>query len=278
MKHIYSILVALFVVLIANTSCDEDYRDMVLFEGVEPIYQIGTCNNLLSSLTLYLTHPDGVVLGIDGGDGDYSLEGVDVAVATVELVETMNNYSRIKVTPKAEGIVTIRVNDGSGASTVLRIMVRDRFKFFFFVEHTTFLRTEEIEGSLWNQIMSDLSSALTVKPQGSYTLIPADTDGTRGELHINPSAYDNDLLTGTYEMLKGEGGEDVFRFSYNGEVHEFTNRPLGNLVTRESLRPMPTEAWYEDVTSLSAVAVPQGCKVYRAEHWMYLPDTPMANE
>ena len=53
MKKLYS-LFALIALLFTASGCEDDYRSMVLFEGVEPIYQIGTCDNLVSNLSYYL--------------------------------------------------------------------------------------------------------------------------------------------------------------------------------------------------------------------------------
>ena len=47
MKKLYS-LFALIALLFTASGCEDDYRSMVLFEGVEPIYQIGTCDPLHS--------------------------------------------------------------------------------------------------------------------------------------------------------------------------------------------------------------------------------------
>lgn len=51
MKKLYS-LFALIALLFTASGCEDDYRSMVLFEGVEPIYQIGTCDNLVSNLLI----------------------------------------------------------------------------------------------------------------------------------------------------------------------------------------------------------------------------------
>ena len=76
MKKLYS-LFALIALLFATSGCEDDYRSMVLFEGVEPIYQIGTCDNLVSNLSYYLSETnEDTVLGIDGGDGSYNLTKV----------------------------------------------------------------------------------------------------------------------------------------------------------------------------------------------------------
>ncbi|WP_300704255.1 hypothetical protein [Bacteroides sp.] len=277
MRHFYSIVATLLFVLVTSTGCEEDYRDMILFEGAEPIFGQDGNNNLISSVTLYLTNPEGLVLGIDGGDGNYSLDEVST-VAAVTLSESQNGYSRIKVTPKDEGVVTVRINDGSGASAILKIIVRDRYKFYYFVEYTTFFHTGEIEENHWNQIMVDLTSVLTVKDQGAYTLIPDNTNDSqdRGELLVHPSAFNHEVIMGTYEVIEGENGENTLCFKYNDEVHKFTRKSPENIVTKNS--SIPPLVGYEDVTSLSPAAVPQGCKVYRAEHWMYLTDDLLTDE
>lgn len=277
MRHFYSIVTILLFVLVASTGCEEDYRDVILFEGAEPIFGQDGNNNQISSVTLYLTNPEGVVLGIDGGDGNYSLDEAST-VAAVTFSETQNGYSRIKVTPKDEGVVTVRINDGSGASAILKIIVRDRYKFYYFVEYTTFFHTGEIEENHWNQIMVDLTSVLMVKDQGAYTLIPDNTNDSqdRGELLVHPSAFNQEVIMGTYEVIEGENGENFLCFKYNNEVHMFTRKSPENIVTKNS--PIPPLVGYEDVTSLSPAAVPQGCKVYRAEHWMYLTDDLLTNE
>lgn len=275
MRHFYSMVAILLFVLVASTSCEDDYRDMITFEGAEPIFGRDGGDNLVSSVTLYMTNPEGIVLGIDGGDGNYSLG--DASIATVAFSETQNGYSRIKITPKGEGVETIRINDGSGSYTLLRIVVRDRYKFYYFVEYTTFFHTGEIEENHWNQIKADLTSVLTVKDQGSYALIPENTNDSseRGELLVHPSGITEQVIMGTYEVIEGENGEGILCFRYNDEVHKFTRKSPENIVTKNS--PIPPLVGYEDVTSLSPTSVPQGCKVYRAEHWMYLPDIPFTD-
>ena len=53
MKKLYS-LFALIALLFTASGCEDDYRSMVLFEGVEPIYQIGTCDNLVCPIFLII--------------------------------------------------------------------------------------------------------------------------------------------------------------------------------------------------------------------------------
>lgn len=73
MKHIYSILMLISLCLWC-TVCEDDYRDMVFLREMRLIYQIGTCDNLIGSVNLYLSKPEGIIVGVDGGDGNYSSE------------------------------------------------------------------------------------------------------------------------------------------------------------------------------------------------------------
>lgn len=74
------------------------------FEGVEPIYQIGTCDNLVSNLSYYLSETnEDTVLGIDGGDGSYNVINEHESVASVTFTDDVNGYQRIKIHPLAEG-------------------------------------------------------------------------------------------------------------------------------------------------------------------------------
>lgn len=53
MKKQYFLLTLAWL-LFAVSGCKDDYRSVVLFEGAEPIYQVGTCDNLVSSLAFFL--------------------------------------------------------------------------------------------------------------------------------------------------------------------------------------------------------------------------------
>ena len=126
MKKLYS-LFALIALLFTASGCEDDYRSMVLFEGVEPIYQIGTCDNLVSNLSYYLSETnEDTVLGIDGGDGSYNVINEHESVASVTFTDDVNGYQRIKIHPLAEGETIVKVMDGSGEETQLRITVKGR--------------------------------------------------------------------------------------------------------------------------------------------------------
>ncbi|MCD8182899.1 MAG: hypothetical protein LUE99_07160 [Bacteroides sp.] len=278
MKHIYAIA-TLFLPLFVGASCEDDYRDIVLFEGVEPIYQIGTCDNLISSVTLYLTNPDGIVLGIDGGDGSYSLDGGDAAVATVAFSDDMNGYRRIKVQPVGEGVANIVVKDGSGSLRALKVTVKDCYKFHILVEQIGYLSMGDLEESRWNQIQVDLTAAMTMKCQGSYTLIPNDQENPwmgGGKLLVRESALVSGFMEGTYEFAEASEAGSVYHFRYNDEVHDFAFKPLGLSNTRmEYIAPV---TMFEDVTSLVKAPLPEGCTVYRMERWAYYRDDLMTNQ
>lgn len=273
MKKLHSLL-ALILLLFTASGCEDDYRSIVLFEGVEPIYQIGTCDNLVSSLTLYLTNPDGIVLGIDGGDGNYSLSGVDAAVATVEFTDDVNGYRRIRIVPKKEGVANVVVKDGSGGATMLKLEVKDCYKYYYHVQDVGYIHTGEIDDSAWKAIVSGLEQRMAMKKQGYYTLIPADPESSvwrSGELRVKADDLSQGFMKGTFEMVKQESIGAVLRFSYNDEVHDFYfNNPLAQSSTRESkIAPF---VMYEDVTSYSPIALPAGCEVYRLERWLRIFD------
>lgn len=272
MKYIYSVL-ALFGFLLLGTSCEEEYRDMVLFGGVEPIYQVGTCNNLLSSVTLYLDRPEGAVLGIDGGDGRYELTADGISVAVAEFSEDLNGYRRIRVLPKAEGCTNIGVADGSGHTLLLQVVVKECYKYHLFVEDVAYSCTQEIDETLWESIQVTLDEQMTAKRQAcTYTLIP-DREDDGGVLRVSSDPLVDGFVSGTYELIESPDKEWTLRFCYNDEVHDFCySNPLlppdtKNLAAGSLLM-------YEDVTSLiDSNILPEGCRVIRIEKWMYLPDT-----
>ena len=126
MKKQYFLLTLAWL-LFAVSGCKDDYRSVVLFEGAEPVYQVGTCDNLVSSLAFFLSETEGeTVLGIDGGDGAYSLTNEHESVAAVTFAGDSNGYRRISIQPLAAGETVVRVMDGSGSGAQLRITVKER--------------------------------------------------------------------------------------------------------------------------------------------------------
>ena len=127
MKKQYFLLTLVWL-LFAVSGCKDDYRSVVLFEGAEPVYQVGTCDNLVSSyqvgtcdnlvssLAFFLSETEGeTVLGIDGGDGAYTLTNEHESVAAVTFAGDSNGYRRISIQPLAAGETVVRVMDGSGS-------------------------------------------------------------------------------------------------------------------------------------------------------------------
>ena len=89
MKHIYSILM-LISLLFVGTACEDDYRDMVFFTGEAPIYQIGTCDNLIGSVNLYQDKPEGIIVGVDLGGRRIIKKNGNDDVVTAAMVKNKN--------------------------------------------------------------------------------------------------------------------------------------------------------------------------------------------
>lgn len=229
MKKLYS-LFALIVLLFTASGCEDDYHSMVLFEGVEPIYQIGTCDNLVSSLSFYLSETKGeVVLGIDGGDGSYNVINEHESVASVTFTDDVNGYQRISVRPLAAGETTVKVMDGSGESTQLRITVKSR-------RQSTMAKMGfeyGISNGAPTELLGDVSKALSDRPwlkdTGYYVLVP-DKDCSnyleKGVLEIYPTGEDEKPLVGRYDTVPVEDEDgstyELWQFTYNGEQRLFT--------------------------------------------------------
>ena len=271
MKYIYSILVWALL-LCVGTSCEDDYRDMALFEGVEPIYQIGTCNNLTSSVSLYLTNPEGIVLGIDGGTGDYVLENSDNAVATVDFTESVNGYQRIKVLPKMEGQALVTVKDGSGLSTMLQVIVKKHVSHILRTVTEGFVMADgNIPDNEWRDIQKELENNFTVKLNGYYEFIATNAAegvwSTAGKLLVYPTGTETKPIEGTFEPVVYEGESSYsIRLCYNGEEHIFTPKNPIETVTRET-GPVSFTMWEEVTPLIPAEALPQGCRVFHGERW-----------
>ncbi len=272
MKHIYSILLGMLFLFI-GTSCEDDYRDMALFEGVEPIYQAGTCNNLISSISLYLTNPEGTVLGIDGGTGEYSLENSDDAVATVDFTESVNGYKRIKVTPKMKGQTLVTIKDGSGLSAMLRVQVNEHISYTFAIANEGFaMAGGNIPDEEWAPVWAEMENSFTMKIGGRYEFIVADiTEGVwsnPGKLLVYPDDSHSAPIEGTFEQVVYEGETTTsLRLCYNGEEHIFTTKNPLAAVTKD-VGPVSLSMWEEVTPLVPAEVLPEGCRVFRGERWM----------
>lgn len=229
MKKLYSLL-ALALLLFTASGCEDDYHSMVIFEGVEPIYVVGTCDNLVSSLLFYLSETEGeVVLGIDGGDGSYNVINEHESVASVTFTDDVNGYQRIKIQPLGAGETTVKIMDGSGESAQLRITVKERRQYTM-----TKMRFEYgISGGAPTELLGKVSEVLYTRPwlkdTGYYVLVP-DKDSSnyleKGVLEIYPTGKEDVPLSGRYDTVpvEDEKGETyaLWQLTCNGEQRLFT--------------------------------------------------------
>lgn len=267
MKYIYSILM-LISLLFVGTACEDDYRDMVFFSGDAPVYEIGTCGNMFSSVNLYLTKPDGIVVGVDGGDGNYSIVNGDNSIATATFVKSENGYQRMQVIPKTEGKIVLTVKDGSGISASLEVTVNECLKLVLFKNKDGIVVTGEATEEQKVQIMNSFVDAFTVKLNGRYELIPDDEYEMleAGTLRIRPDDSAVAPIMGRYErvpVLVGEVTRSGWLFTYNGEEHLYQTGAFPE-VFRNASGGFYMDLW-EDVTEICPVEVPKGCKVYHIE-------------
>ena len=228
MKHIYSILM-LISLLFVGTACEDDYRDMVFFTGEAPIYQIGTCDNLIGSVNLYQDKPEGIIVGVDGGDGNYVI-----------------------------------INGGS--STLLRVKVDECLKLIWSKKKDGIVVTGEATEEQKKKIADAFTDFFTVKVGGRYEMIPDNESEMweKGTLRVRPDDSAIAPMIGRYErgpVVDGEVERLGLLFKYNDEEHFYTFN--GPDLTRMSV--MEYMDFWEDVTEVCPVEVPVGCKVYHVE-------------
>lgn len=261
--------------MLLTTGCEQDYRNLSLFEGAEPIYQVGVCDNLLSSVTLYLNVPDGIVLGVDGGDGDYAVECSDSAVAKAVFVQSVNGYPRVKVLPKAVGEASVKVTDGSGLTILLNVNVKERFSVVFRKTHAAFACKGDIDDASWQAIRILIEEAeVPVRNGGYYELMP-DNNGELleggGKLLVYPTGDVGTVpLEGTYrvEADTAQTKAPTFHLCYDGMCHVLTlDNPLEEGLDKPVLVPSMV-VWEEMTHRVPTALLPQGCEVYYGEGWM----------
>lgn len=263
MRHTSSIVLFL-ILLFVGSSCESDYRDIVFFSGDKPIYDPGTCDNLLSSVTVYLTKPEGTIIGLDGGNGDYSFLNSNKSVATAAFVKSESGYQRLLITPKARGGAVIEVRDGSGAAARLVVTVEDCMKLRYNKVDDLIYVSGEASDEQKNSIASAMTNFFPVKVGGRYEmLIDENETWEKGVLRVYPDISAEPVL-GTYERIQGEtAGADGFRFSYSGGVHLLYQGYHDKPFTKTSVIG-PLYLW-EDVTTICPISVPAGCTVYHGE-------------
>lgn len=266
MKHFYSILL-LASLLLMGTACEDDYRSMIFFTGDKPIYQLGTCDNQIGSADLLLTHPEGIVVGVDGGSGSYTVVSGDDAIVTAVLAKEENGYARVRITPKAEGTTVVTARDSEGNQALLRIKVDECVKLTYIKPREGIVISGEVTEEKKNEIVTAFTGVFTVKVMGKYELIP-DVEGDSwksGTLRVYTDEMATTPIVGRYEAVPVDEGEQQrrgVRFTYNGEVHIYHFGAIPE-VTRTS--PVAPIDFWEDVTAICPVELPEGCKVYHVE-------------
>lgn len=223
MKKIYS-LWALILLLFTASGCEEDYRSMVLFTGPEPIYQVGTCDNLISGCSFFLTEAEDMVVGIDGGDGNYQLINEHESVATAAFTDDINGYRRIKIHPLTPGETVVKVMDGEGDCAQLHVTVKSRREAKMEKIDSNFGISADEHKGLLETIKSELSDRAFVQEGGYYLLVPDATIGSyiqKGVLEIYPTGSEEEPLVGSYDTIPVEGedgGTDyVWQFTCGNE-------------------------------------------------------------
>ena len=233
MKHAYYIL-TLICLMLVGASCEEDYLDIVIFEGIEPIYQIGTCDNLISSVTLYLANTKEIVLGIDGGDGNYNLINEHESVANVAFTKDVNGYRRIKIQPLMEGETILRIMDGSGTGTKLFITVKNRHQCKMMKMGFEYGISEGASMDLLASVQKNLAERPWLKDNGYYLLVPDDDSSfwEKGILEIYPEGKESIPFIGRYDTIFVEDEEGdmrvVWQFTYGNEKRFYTRTLLSS--------------------------------------------------
>lgn len=264
MKHIYSI-VLLISLLLTGTSCEDDYRDMMLFTGEKPIYQIGTCVNIVNSLNFYLTNPEGVVVGVDGGSGTYVIVNGDESIATADFTTAQNGYERILITPKGEGGTSITVRDSEGKQAVLQVRVEECVKYVLSKTAEAIVVKGDVTEEQELRVATAFADKFTVKVHGRYELIPDDVYEVweKGTLRVYPENNSATPILGSYDSVPVTVGERqlrALRLIFNDEEHVYCFNPIPES-TRTSFVQTIFECW-EEVTDICPIELPEGCKVY----------------
>ena len=209
--------------------CEKADRAVSVFSGVEPIFEVGVCDNRVAAITLYLSRPDSVVLGIDGGDGDYQLSFSCEEVASADFVEDINGYRRFVVHPVDEGETVLFVSDGDGREAMVSISVRE--------ERTLKMLKFRDEYGITVGYSSVLDRVLdyiddrSLLNQGGYYLMFPDTEVDDGWnlLEVYPTADTAEPLTGCYDMRQDDGNEPghTWEFVLDDGEHRVFSSTLG---------------------------------------------------
>ncbi len=271
MQKLYTLL-TLLALLFATSACEDDYNNVTLFEGVEPIAEAGTCNNAVTSLVLYLSNTEEVTLGIDGGDGVYELENEIESVAAISFAEDVNGYQRIKIEPLQEGETFLSVTDGTGNRTQLYIVVKECLVYKLSKYGHDYRISADIASELSEEAKEALEACSLLDDGGYYLLIP-DTIGAypleKGQLEIYPTGEEEEpVLLGTYDTVSVEDDED------DSVMWQFTYENGQRLYYRRFSDTESNVIWLsEDVTSCCPPnLLPEGVTVFCREYFFLIEE------
>lgn len=269
MKHFYSIILFAMCLLVGTSCKDDDDREIIFFNGDAPIYDAGGCANLVSSVSLYTNGSESSTVGIEGGDGEYTVANTDPTVAIAEIVPESNNYLRLKLTRKKMGETLVTVKDGNGKSAMLQVMVGE-FKYTWSVVQVGIAIKGTVTTEKNAEIRAAFKDTYPVPVGGHYELYPDSQNNPleQGRLVV----YLNDTavapIVGRYQMkLIALEGKEVtgYSFTYNNKEYvysRFSSIPMGRSVGPQSMDLA------EDVTVIckETVSLPEGVVVYRMQH------------
>ncbi|WP_196039789.1 hypothetical protein [Bacteroides nordii] len=272
MKHIYTFLL-LAMLGLSMASCSDDKRDIVFFTGDAPIYQTGTCANLISSVSLYPIKPEGEIIGIDGGNGDYSIIGnTDEAVVAV-VMTVSEKYKRLQITPKTLGEATIIISDGDGKTAALKVKVREYGKRMV-VNAQGIIVNGEVTDEKKAEIADGMKETFPVAINGGFELVSGKSETWKDEgiLRVYHENFKETPVIGSYSwklIMVNDKEKMGFSFIFDDKEYQFTTSIREEPKTRSNNTNVLQ--LYEDVTSQCTVECPVGTRVYRG-YKIYLED------
>lgn len=259
MKRTHSILLLLMFLLL-GTSCEDDYRSMVFFSGEKPIYQIGTCTNLVNYITLRISSKKDVVIGIDGGDGNYTYSVDFDNIIKIEEADATGGYRHICIKPQALGEVSIIAKDGSGNQAILVVtVIEPKTQYVAMTKKIEFVNQQLLTEEEANRIGSEQVLSFPVNNGGGFEIYPNDNNSyeDEGDLKVYVGDEANTILSGRYlrRDIIWQGEEQIaFDFTFGEKTHTYI---VENKRVSERY-----QLFREDVTSQCG-KLPDGVKVYR---------------
>lgn len=264
MNRTHSIIL-LLMFLFLSTSCEDDYRSMVFFSGDKPIYQVGTCTNLISNITLRISSKEGAVVGIDGGDGNYTYLVDDDNIVKIEETDAAGGYRHICIKPQALGEVSIIARDGSGNQAILFVSVAEpKIRFKAMAKKIEFVNQQLLTEEEVNRIGSEQMSGFPVNIGGGFEIHP-DENGSyenQGNLQVYVADEAGTVLSGTYlrKDVTWQGKKQIaFDFTFEEKTHTYI---VENKLVNERSIGQNYLLFREDVT-FACGALPDEVKVYR---------------